>query len=91
MNEEVPVSPRASTKAKITVSLPEYLVRYVDERATALGISRSEVIGTAVARLQAQEREQLAQEGYQFYAAEAAEFARTSQQAVSDALARANG
>jgi metal-responsive CopG/Arc/MetJ family transcriptional regulator len=91
MIKEVSVSPRASPRAKITVSLPQYLVRYVDERATALGISRSQVIGQAVAKLQTQEKEQLAQEGYLFYAAEAAEFAGASQQAVFDDLARAPG
>ena len=83
--------PRVPITEKITVSLPKDLVRYADQRATALGVSRSQVIGQAVAGLRAQDKEQLAQEGYLFYAAEAEEFAILSQRAVSEALERANG
>jgi len=85
------MTPRSPTTEKIKVSLPSDLVRYADQRATALGISRSQVIGQAVATLQAQDKDQLAQEGYQFYAAEAVEFAMVSQWAVSEALERARG
>ena len=71
---------------KITISLPADLVEYADRRAREQGTSRSQVIGQALADLQAQEEEQLAAEGYRFYAQEAADFAAASATAVEEAL-----
>jgi len=78
---------RAAKAEKITVSMPMDLVRYANQRAITLGISRSQVIGQAVADLRSQDQAQLAQEGYLFYATESAEFARVSLRVTSDALA----
>ena len=72
---------------KVTVSLPRQLVRYADQRATELGTSRSQIIGQALLELEARERDELAKEGYRFYATEAQEFAVSSIKAVSEALA----
>jgi metal-responsive CopG/Arc/MetJ family transcriptional regulator len=77
---------RPAFTEKITVSMPKDLVQYADRRATTLGISRSQVIGQAVAELRSQEQEQLAREGYLFYAAELEGFAAASLRAASEAL-----
>ena len=71
---------------KVTVSLPRHLVRYADLRAAELGISRSRIIGRALSELEARERDELAREGYVFYAAEAEEFAAATAKAVSEVL-----
>lgn len=77
---------RPTFTEKITVSMPKDLVQYADRRATTLGISRSQVIGQAVAELRSQDQEQRAREGYLFYAAELAGFAAASLRAASEAL-----
>jgi metal-responsive CopG/Arc/MetJ family transcriptional regulator len=63
---------------KVTISLPAGLVQYADRLADQLGLSRSEVIGRALAQAQATEEERLAAEGYQFYAHESSAFATAS-------------
>ena len=80
---------RVAEVEKVTVSLPRRLVRYVDLRAAALGTGRSQIIGRALSELEARERDELAREGYIFYAAETEEFAAASGTAVSEALADA--
>lgn len=60
---------------KVTISLPQPLLEFADRWAAQTNASRSQVIGKALAHVQAQEEERLAAEGYQFYAQEAAEFA----------------
>ena len=53
-----------------------------------LKVSRSKVIAEGFAARK--EREEVAAEGYRFYAEEASEFAAASQRAVSEALGRLN-
>lgn len=78
---------RTKSARKVTVSLPDELVVYADGRADRTGISRSQVIGQALAFLKAAEEEKLAVEGYSFYSAEAEEFAAVSNWAVAEAWA----
>jgi len=81
------VATRHTEVEKVTVSLPGHLVRYADGRAAALGTSRSQVISRALSQLEARERDEIAREGYVFYAEESEEFARASLRAVSETLA----
>jgi len=81
------VATRHTEVEKVTVSLPRHLVRYADGRAAALGTSRSQVISRALSQLEARERDEIAREGYVFYAEESEEFARASLRAVSETLA----
>lgn len=74
------------TFQKVTVSLPSELIEYVDEKAGQLGLGRSRLIADVLARWQAREEDELAAEGYRFYAQEASEFAAASLRAVSEAL-----
>ena len=60
---------------KVTITLPEALVDYADGRAERVGTNRSQVINQALAALMWAEEQELAAEGYRFYAAEAEEFA----------------
>lgn len=78
---------RAVGVEKVTVSLPRHLVRYADLRAAELGTSRSQIIGRALSELETRERDDLARDGYVFYADESEEFAAASGNAVSEALA----
>lgn len=82
---------RETLTEKITVSMPRDLVQYADRRAKTLGVSRSQIIGQAVARLRLQDQDELAREGYLFFAAEASEFAAASLPATSEALNLSNG
>ena len=77
---------RETAVEKVTVSLPRNLVRYADGRARALGTSRSQVISRALSELEARERDEIARDGYVFYAGESEEFARASLRAVSETL-----
>ena len=70
---------------KITVSLPAALVEFTDREAARLNISRSGLIARALADAKAIREEQLAAEGYRFYAQEATEFAKASAPAVAEA------
>jgi metal-responsive CopG/Arc/MetJ family transcriptional regulator len=70
---------------KITISLPEYLVEFADQRAARSSTSRSQVISQALTIIKALEEEKLAAEGYQFYAGEAVEFAAATAQAATEA------
>jgi len=72
---------------KITISLPGDLVEFADRIADKTHTSRSQVIGQVLAELQTREQARLAEEGYRFYATEAAEFAETSGRAAAEALA----
>jgi metal-responsive CopG/Arc/MetJ family transcriptional regulator len=71
---------------KITVSLPSDLVDYADSRAGRDRLSRSQIIGQALAEAQAREQARLAAEGYRFYAGEAIEFAEASARAVAETM-----
>jgi len=79
------------TVRKITISLPGDLVQYADETARRRQTNRSQIISQVLAEARAREMEQLAAEGYRFYAQEAAEFAQGSAAAVAEALTAAVG
>jgi metal-responsive CopG/Arc/MetJ family transcriptional regulator len=70
----------------VTVSLPSALVEYADQRAAALHTSRSQVISEALAEYRTRLQDDLAREGYGFYADESREFAVSSMPVVSEAL-----
>lgn len=70
---------------KITISLPEELVAFADDRAKELSTSRSQIISMALATVKTSEDEQLAAEGYRFYAQEASEFASAAHTAIVEA------
>jgi len=69
---------------KITISIPEELVRFTDDRARKLGASRSHVIGMALSQAKLQDEQRLAAEGYRFYAegATVADDAENSERSV---------
>ena len=71
---------------KLTISLPTGLVDFVDREAMRLNVSRSKLIADALRDIQAAEDEQLAAEGYHFYAREASDFAQASMSAVAEVL-----
>lgn len=71
---------------KITISLPGELVAFADQQALETNTSRSQVIGLALEYIKDLEETRLAAEGYQFYAAESAEFAAASATAVAEAI-----
>ncbi len=77
---------RSAATEKVTISLPESLVSYANQRASRLGISRSQVIADALMAQEARDTEELAAEGYRFYAEEAEAFAAESGPAVAEAL-----
>ena len=74
----------SKSMCKITISLPDELVVFADERARELSTSRSQVIGLALAAVKAREEELSAASGYRFYAQEASEFAAAAQQAAAE-------
>lgn len=78
-------SPTA-TVSKVTISLPRNLLEFADRQAEQLRISRSEIIGRALAQAKAAEEERLAVEGYRFYAQEASEFAEASARSFAEVL-----
>lgn len=69
---------------KITISLPEELVAFADDRARTLSMSRSRVISLALAAVKTREDQLLAANGYLFYAQEASEFAQATQHAIAE-------
>lgn len=71
---------------KVTVSLPEDLVHFADVKADERGTSRSELIGELLGDLRRRELDDLAREGYGFFAGESREFAESSARAVSEAI-----
>lgn len=77
---------RSDDREKITLTLPRELLRYVDKRAAELATTRSQLIGEVLAEWRARGRDDLAREGYAFYAREAEEFAALSMNSVSEAL-----
>ena len=53
-----------STKP-FNVRLPEWAVRYIDERATASGTTKTDVLLEALQSLRVQDREALMRKGYE--------------------------
>ena len=84
------MSPKTAPVRKVTVSLPVRLVDFADREAARLNISRSRLIARALSEIKVVEEEQLAAEGYRFYAQEASEFAGASASAVAEALEHAS-
>jgi metal-responsive CopG/Arc/MetJ family transcriptional regulator len=78
-------TPRASTR-KITISLPSELVEFAEKQAARLKSTRSQVIGKTLAKAKAAQEENLAAEGYRYYAQESTEFADSSAKAVAEAM-----
>jgi len=76
----------SSTVRKVTVSLPRHLLEYADRKAAEQGTSRSQVLAELIAEMAARERDELAAEGYRFYAQEAEEFATASLRLSSEAI-----
>lgn len=81
------MSTHSTAVRKITISLPDELVVFADQQALETNTSRSQVISLALEYIRDLEEARLAAEGYQFYAAEAEEFAAASATAVSEAMA----
>jgi metal-responsive CopG/Arc/MetJ family transcriptional regulator len=79
---------RDGTVRKVTVSFPQHLLEYLDLRAKQLGISRSQLLSELVAARISRDRDQLAAEGYCFYAQEADEFACCCLAASSEVICR---
>lgn len=71
---------------KVTISLPAELVAYADRKARERRSTRSGIIRELLQRMRDREVEELAREGYAFYARESDEFATTSARAVAEAL-----
>jgi hypothetical protein len=67
------------------------LIRYVGQLAAAFGNTRRQVISKEAARIHAPKDEDLAGEGYRFYAEESTDFAVSSLGAVSEAVERTDG
>jgi len=80
------MSVKTTSIRKITISLPDSLVDFADQEAARLNVSRSRLIARVLSEARAEEEEQLAIEGYRFYAEEASEFAEASAAAVAEAL-----
>jgi metal-responsive CopG/Arc/MetJ family transcriptional regulator len=77
-----------TTVRKVTISLPVTVLEYADRKATQKGTNRSAVIAELIMAEAASEQDQLAAEGYRFYAREAEEFASASLSAATEARAR---
>lgn len=65
-----------AAKAKATISIPEDLLKYADERATRDHATRSQVIEELLAQAKRREEDEAAAEGYRFFAEENEDFAR---------------
>jgi metal-responsive CopG/Arc/MetJ family transcriptional regulator len=76
----------ATTLRKVTITLPEDLVNYADGRAERVGTNRSQVISQALAALMWAEEQELAAEGYRFYAEEAEAFAVATMPAAAELI-----
>lgn len=71
---------------KVTISLPNELIRYADQEAARTRQSRSEVISRALALAQKVRKDEMAARGYALYAQESEEFASDAQRLAQDWL-----
>jgi Arc/MetJ-type ribon-helix-helix transcriptional regulator len=71
---------------KVTVSLPDDLLRFADERADRVGESRSQVVAKALEILKRIERDRLMAEGYRFYSDADVEIAESGLGAMREVL-----
>jgi metal-responsive CopG/Arc/MetJ family transcriptional regulator len=76
-----------TTVRKVTISLPVPVLEYADRKAAERRTSRSAVIAELIMAEAASEQDQLAAEGYRFYARESEEFASASLSAATEAMA----
>lgn len=77
--------PTAAT-CKVTLTLDRDLVALADAKAAERHTTRNRVLREILAEWRLREREELAREGYEFYADEAREFAEVSSKATAEAL-----
>ncbi len=77
--------PRTASR-KVTVSMPPDLIRFADAKALELGIARSQFIGDLIREMRSRERDELAREGYAFFAKDAEEFADLSMRIAHEVL-----
>lgn len=77
--------PTAAT-CKVTLTLDKDLVALADAKAAERHTTRNRLIREILAEWRIREREELAREGYEFYADEAREFASASSRAAAEAL-----
>ena len=80
--------PKTSTSEieKVTLSLPQSLIEFADQKARESNTNRSKIVADILANAALQEQDRLAAEGYRFYAEESQAFAESSMPAVSGAL-----
>jgi metal-responsive CopG/Arc/MetJ family transcriptional regulator len=76
-----------SAVKKVTISVPRDLLAYADQKAHQRGSTRSALIAQLIEELRCRELDELAREGYEYYAAESSEFAQASVRAVAEAIA----
>ena len=77
--------PHTATR-KVTLSIPEELIAYADSKAAQMGTNRSRLVSDLLERSRRHETDDLAREGYRFYAKESEEFAAQSAAAVGEAF-----
>jgi metal-responsive CopG/Arc/MetJ family transcriptional regulator len=73
-------------KRKVTVSLDADLVDLADSKAVELGTTRSQIIDDLLREMRRRELDELACEGYRFFAHEAEEFAASSMRVAHEVL-----
>ncbi len=71
---------------KVTISLSQDVLGFADAMATTLKTTRSKIISDSLREKHQREQDDLAREGYRFYAEEAEEFAEMSVQAMAEVL-----
>jgi hypothetical protein len=71
---------------KVTLALPRSLVEYADRQAAAMQTNRSRFVASILGAARRSSEDQLAKEGYQFYAREARDFAESSTRLVAEAI-----
>lgn len=71
---------------KVTLTLDRDLVALADAKAAERQTTRNRVLREILAEWRLREREELAREGYEFYADGAREFAEASSKATAEAL-----
>ena len=71
---------------KVTISLPRDLLGFADTKAAELRTTRSKIISNSLREMRRREQDDLAREGYRFYAQEAEEFAEMSLQVMAEIL-----
>ncbi len=77
--------PQTATK-KVTISLSRDLLGFADTMASERKTTRSKVISDSLREMRQREQDELAREGYRFYAREAEEFADMSVRAMAEVL-----